>query len=664
MNGEEHAQPDGHVLLARLTRIARSRPARSPGAMLATAAYGLLLAVGAAAAGAPQDAAAPGQGEKAEVPGFLADPNAAAYPRGAQLFGEICAKCHEHATGHAPAVYNLKLMTSASVYGALTTGAMRVQGKQLSVEDRKQVASFLGGGDVDHDAKLAPPACEGEAARFDFQQAPAFPSWGLTPANTRYVSSKGAGIDAQSVGKLHLKWALGFDGASRVRSEPALGGGAIFVGSQSGQVYALDRHTGCARWQFHAAAEVRSGIVLSPWTAGDVHAAPRVYFGDVVGNVYAVDALTGNLAWRQKADLHASATVTAAPALYKDRLYVTVSSYEEGAVGGTYECCTFRGSVAAYDAHTGKRLWKTYMTGKPEVRGRNPAGVKLRGPSGVGVWNTPSIDPKRGSLYVGTGNNYSSPATALSDAVVALDLGTGRIKWSYQGMAKDAWNPGCALKDPAVCPEEQGLDYDFGAAAILATGSDGHDLVVAGQKSGWAYGLDPDSGKLVWKSKVGRGGILAGIAWGMAVRGDTLFVPVSDVADGQTYQEAARPGLYALNLGTGHSVWSAPMTTSHCDGRGPACAPGIAAAVTATDDLVLTGGNDGQVRIYGADSGQVLWEYDTTQAATTVGGGTARGGSMSGAAGPIVHDGMLIIESGYSFTGRMPGNVMLVFGID
>jgi polyvinyl alcohol dehydrogenase (cytochrome) len=606
-------------------------------------------------------AAASGQGAwKPGDPIVPASTNAA----GARVFTQVCAACHEHAAGHAPSVYILKIMTPDSIYGALTTGAMRVQAKGLSDADKKSVAEFLTGVRVGQAPKLASPPCQGAASQFDPNQPPVFSGWGLTATNTRYIDGAVSGLDAARLHKLHLKWALGFDGAVRVRSQPALEGGAIYLGTQDGRVYALDRASGCLRWQFRGAAEVRTGIVAAPWSAPEKNAKHLLYFGDIVGNVYAIDAISGRLVWRDHTDPHPSTTLTAAPALYRDHLYVPVSSLEEGVAGGRYDCCTFRGSVVAYDAAAGRRLWQRYFVPPPQPRGSLASGAKAYGPSGVAIWNTPSIDSKRGVLYVDTGDNYSSPATSLSDSVVAMDLATGKVKWSYQTRADDAWNGGCVASDKSACPKESGPDYDMSAATILATAGNGRQFVLGGSKSGWVYALDPDSGKLIWKTKVGRGGVVAGVYFGMATREDTVFVPINDAPDGRHYDEPAKPGLYALDLNTGAYRWKAPTDDSACENRGPLCAPGIAAPVTVADDVVLSGASDGRVRIYGADTGKVLWQYDTMQDTPTVGGGTARGGSIGGGAGLIADHGTLIVESGYGFAGRMPGNLMLVFDVN
>ena len=581
-------------------------------------------------------------------------------PRGEKIFNEVCAPCHEHGGARAPNAYLLKLMTPEAIYGTLTTGAMRIQAQGLDDEEKSAVVEFLAGARTSADAKLLPPRCQGSAAQFDFGRPPPFSGWGFDPANTRYVDSRVSGLSAANIARLRLKWAFGVEGAIRMASQPALGGGAIYVGGQDGSVYALDQSSGCLRWQFRAPAEVRTGIVVSPWSGGDLSARPQVYFGDLIGNIYAVNAISGDLLWRDHVDAHPTSTLTASPVLQGDRLYVAVSSIEEG-VPGRYDCCTFRGSIVAYEARSGKRVWQGYLLPKAVFRGRTSSGERRYAPAGSAIWGAPAIDARRGLLYFGTGDSYTSPAPNLSDAIVAMRLDTGKIVWSYQATRHDAWNVGCMLKGKPNCPREDGPDHDFGTAAILAADTGGRERVIAGQKSGWVHAVDPDTGHLLWKTRVGRGGLMGGVYFGLATRGDMLFVPVNDVPDGGVHDEPAKPGLYALDVRDGHVLWQAPIDADACKARGAQCAPGIAAPVTATGDLVVTGAGDGELRVYSARSGEKLWQYDTTQTAVTVGGGSAHGGSIGGGAGPLVWGGTLIVESGYGFAGRMPGNVMLVF---
>lgn len=585
---------------------------------------------------------------------------------GGAIYATICAACHDRGVDRAPQRRMLSQMSARSVYKALTTGVMKAQALALSESDKVAVAEFITRRKLaDAKGMREPPRCRGAAAVFDFDEPPPFSGWGIDPGNTRLISSKDAGVDAHNVGQLRLAWALGFPDALRVRSEPGLAGGAVYVGSDNGLLYALDRKTGCLRWTFEAAAEIRTGIVLSPWRAGDRSARPVAYFGDIVGTVYAVDAQTGALLWQDHSDPHPNATITGTPTLYEGVLYVPVSSLEEARPNDpTYVCCTFRGSVVAYDAGTGRRKWQAFtIPTKPAPMGRNAVGVPILAPSGAAVWNSPAIDAKRGQLYIGTGDAYSAPAGETSDAVLAIDLATGTIRWVYQAMAGDAWNGACWKGRQPGCPEKSGTDFDFGAAPMLVHISGGRDLVVAGQKSGVVHAVDPDTARLVWKTTLGRGGVRGGVEFGTAASGGMILVPINDADAGEAYAQKAEPGLYALDAATGRILWQSPADPNTCQGR-PICAPGLDQAVTATPDLVFAGSQDGWFRIFDIANGLVLWRFDTTPETLTVDGGKAAGGGMGGGAGPIAYRGMLFVSSGYGFAGQRSGNLLLAFSVD
>ncbi len=584
---------------------------------------------------------------------------------GAALYQQHCASCHGGKVAKAPPVSLLGIMSASSVLRAMEHGVMQEQAAGLDAKQRRALAEHLTGQSL-NEARSAPPApsCSPALSAFDFNAAPGSRGWGVTQDNLRYFSPQSAGIVAADLPRLELKWAFAFPDAIRARSQPVTGGGSLYVGSQNGTVYALEQTTGCIRWTFSTVAEVRTSLVLTPWLPGQ-KSNPLLYFGDLVGNVYAVDAVTGRLVWRDRPDDHASLTLTATPVLREGRLYVPMSALEvTAAADPTYACCTFRGGVAVYDALSGEKLWVGYTIDEPpRVVGKNAVGTERIAPSGAPIWGTPSIDPKRQLMYVGTGENYSSPANDTSDAILALSLVDGGIVWRQQMTPGDAWNMGCETDEKINCPPENGPDYDFGAATILATTSAGRDIVLAGQKSGEVFGLDPDQqGKILWRRKLGRGGIQGGVHFGMAVDGDTLYVPMSDFDGGPRWPGVAQPGMFALDIRTGETLWYTPAATGVC-GEREYCQPGLSAAASAIDGAVLAGSMDGHVRAYDRADGRVLWDFDTATRFSTLDGGTAHGGSIGGGAGPYVSDGMLYVNSGYGIYFHMPGNVLLAFAL-
>jgi polyvinyl alcohol dehydrogenase (cytochrome) len=584
-------------------------------------------------------------------------------PTGEQLYIEHCQQCHEGKVAKAPPRSLLGIMSASSVYNAIETGIMRTQAEGLDSDGRRVLAEYLTNQKIG--ASSTPPrmCAEGESP-FDFSAQPDAAGWGVDRRNQRHVSAEVAGLTKADIPKLRLKWAFRYPDAVRGRSQPATAGGGLFVGSQNGSVYSLDQKSGCVRWIYKTAAEVRTGIIIEPWAedAGANH--PQVFFGDLIGNVHSVDAVTGELVWKHRPSDHPSLTLTAAPVLREGRLYVPLSALEvTAAADPTYACCTFSGGVAAYDAASGELLWTGYtLSEPPRVVGKTSAGTDRIAPSGSPVWGTPTIDEKRQLIYVGTGENYSSPPDGSSDAIIALDLADGKIVWTQQMTAGDAWNMACESENQANCPPEDGPDYDFGAATILVTNSAGKDLLLAGQKSGEVFALDPDrSGEIIWRKKLGRGGIQGGVHFGMAVNGEVLYVPISDFEGGDRWPGEPHPGMYALDVNSGALLWSTPAQDI-CEGRTD-CQPGLSAAASSIPGAVFSGAMDGHLRAYDSATGAVLWDYDTAREYQTLSGETGFGGSLGGAAGPVFKDGMLYVNSGYGIYFHMPGNVLLAFAV-
>ena len=579
---------------------------------------------------------------------------------GRPIYEAACASCHEGAVRKAPHRDMIGLMPPEAILRSMEEGVMQEEASGLTPEERVLVAEFLAGATMGTIAASDLPACADDVPPPDFSTAPDVINWGLEPTNSRHIPAAAAGISAQQLPALKPRLAVRFPSANRARSQPTFAGGAILVGSHSGKVYALDQESGCAHWSYQASSEVRTGIVIGRLSADGRAATTAAFFGDLLGHVYAVNAGTGEELWRQRADDHPNATITGTPSLHDGVLYAPVSSLEVNlALDPHYECCTFRGSVAAYAADTGKLLWQTFTIEEPAtVQYQNRAETDMLGPSGAVIWNSPAIDAKRNQLYVATGENMSSPATLTSDAIFAMDLDDGTVNWVFQATANDVWNVACDTENDHSCPPEGGPDFDFGAATMLLTASDGREFVVGGQKSGIVHAVNPDDGSVVWQTRVGRGGIQGGVHFGMAAAGDRLFVPISDMADGREYPDPARPGLHALDIRTGDILWSA-LNPDACNGR-DFCHPGISQAVTAAGGVVYAGAMDGVLRVHDMETGAVLWEIDTTEEFTTITGETTHGGSFGGAAGPIIHNGDLALSSGYGIYNHMAGNLLLV----
>jgi polyvinyl alcohol dehydrogenase (cytochrome) len=577
-------------------------------------------------------------------------------PNGAALFKQSCHTCHSE-NSRAPSLDSLRSKSPEAIVDALVNGAMRLQGSRLSGAERRALAQFITGRKMGGDVTGAGTGrCATRAPLPDPSKSPLWNGWGPEATNTRFQTAHQAGLTAEQVPHLELKWAFGFPDATSAWAQPSVASGRVFVGSQNGTVYSLDARTGCIYWTFSAAGGVRTAIAMGPRSGSSSFV---LYFGDTKANAYALDASTGKQIWIRKVDDHPLARITGSPTLYQDRLYVPVSSYEEAqGASPDYECCTFRGSVSALDAKTGAVLWKSYtIDAQPKPRGKSSSGVTLWGPSGAAIWSALTIDAKRSLIYAATGNTYSGLAQPASDAVLAFEMETGKIQWVRQLTPNDVFLSGCrqGAANPN-CPDPNGPDYDFGNAPILTRLTNGKDVIVIGQKSGVGFALDPEKqGEVLWQYRAGQGGALGGIEWGSGVDTNHAYFPVSDIT---------RPnpgGLHAVDLMTGERVWYAPPPIPKC-GSGRGCNAAQSAAITVIPGVIFSGSVDGALRAYSSKDGAIIWEFDTNREFNTLNGIPAKGASMLGP-GPVVAGGMLYVNSGYGAFGGRPGNVLLAFGI-
>lgn len=573
----------------------------------------------------------------------------------AQLFAESCATCHGNpSVKNAPELATLRQLTPEAIYAALTTGVMRVQAQDLSDDVKQGLTEYLAGRKAGleqiADFKALPNKCSSNSPITEIAGSPMWNGWGVNFMNTRFQSAKSANLTADQVPQLKLKWAFAFPGATVIYSQPTVAGGRVFVGMDTGYVYSLDAKTGCVYWSFLAQSGVRSAVSVGPvQTKGPAKFA--AYFGDIRGNVYGLDATTGKLLWQTKVEDHPVARITGAPKLDGDRLYVPVASMEEGAGGSpSYPCCTFRGSVAALDSNTGKIVWKTYtITEELKPSRKNSKGTQLWGPSGGGVWDSPTLDPKRHALYIGTGDAYTGPAPATTDAVMALDMRTGKVLWSVQDTPNDTWITTCwPPKISENCPTPLGPDYDFGASPILKDLPNGKRVLLLAQKSGIIWAHDPDQkGALVWKAPLAPKP--------PTDQGETVWGGAAN--DQNAYFGLHSGGVAAVQLTDGQRRWLTPLTPA----AGMEDHAGENGAVSAIPGVVFSGGWDGVIRALSAEDGKIIWQYDTVHEYKTVDGVAGKGGSM-GSPGPTIAGGTLFVGSGYvGVQNGMPGNVLLAF---
>ena len=603
-----------------------------------------------------------------------------AFP-GERLFDKHCGSCHDNPAMHAPTREALAGFSKESIMIALEFGKMQPMAAQLQQQERFLIATYLTGNATDAYSWIEPHRCTAPASE---SRTPYVTDWGLGPHNQRFMSNELAGIDRNNVASLELAWSLAFPRVTDMRSQPAIIGDTLFFGDKTGKLYALDRFTGCVRADTKVFGGVRSAITAATLPDGQA----LLIFADSLATVFAMDPATLDVVWQHSARLFNTSVITGSISYHDNRLFVPISSYEVAAAGSpNHVCCKSHGGVIALNAATGERQWEWHATPPATLQGQNSAGQEQYGPSGASVWTTPTIDAKRNRLYIGTGENLSHPATNTSDAIVALGLDSGKVAWRFQALADDVWNAAC-LNGGANCPENAGEDFDFGASVIIAQRPDGSELLLAGQKSGEVFALNPDTdsdtGEVLWRQRVSLGTTNGGIHWGMALSGDRLIIPVADPErDRPGY--TPQPGLYALDVADGTLLWQQPVTRG-CDiapedrpliglesmrsGKKPDPATlyscsfyyGLSAAAIATPEVAFSAGLDGKVRGYDIATGEILWQTATAVPFMASNGMEGHGGAID-VSGQVLADGWLYVQSGYSMFGELPGNMLLAYKV-
>ncbi|HEY2750076.1 PQQ-binding-like beta-propeller repeat protein [Phenylobacterium sp.] len=607
---------------------------------------------------------------------------------GEAVFNTRCKACHDPAIERAPNRATLATMPADTIIEALTSGVMKPMASGLSETDKQAVAAYLTAARPGQTARGRSPAGPigiDVKCQVNPPIKPTASDWTSVGLETSHRFQANPGLKAADVPKLQVKWAFSMTGGSM----PTVIGEWLFITNRSGKFYALDPATGCVRWVIEGVVSrttpviVKSEISPSGWAT---------FVGERNRTVRAFDAQNGKEIWRSaQLDANPIAGITGAPVVAGDQLFVPLTSGEEGAAHQpTYRCCSFQGALVALDLKSGKTLWKTVIIPEPlHDTHKNSAGIMQQGPAGGAIWSAPTVDLKRGLVYVATGDSYTDVDTKGADAIVAIETKTGRIRWSNQVTEKDNFIVGCEdVQKPANCPSPYGPDYDFGASPIIFKLANGKDILLAGQKSGSVYGMDPDTGRLLWTTKVGGGSALGGIEWGMAADLKRLYVANADTMNlmddvlrplgKSTFEKLppAAPGLYALDPATGKVLWRTPAPVAPChyagdrsrDRTGGACLRAQSAAPSVMPGVVFSGTMDGWLRAYDAATGKILWANSTTERTyDTVNQVKGQpGGSLDGL-GAAIAGGRVFVMSGFNGaagTGGNGVNVLLAFTVD
>jgi polyvinyl alcohol dehydrogenase (cytochrome) len=599
-------------------------------------------------------ASAIGQQAIVPKPGYQVPPenSAGLYPvNGEPVFKAKCAGCHEPAVEHAPSKQDLSAHSPEQIYDNLMNGSMKTVAADMSQADIYGVVRYLAG------KSPVPNLVQGSDPNLCASNGPLQPNgpvwngWGVDMANSRYQPRPGLAVS--DIPKLKVKWAFSYIGTKN--TQPLIFGDRVYAGSMSGKLYSLDAKTGCVHWRYDYRGGARASM-----TIGKLASAPSgyaLYLGDDRMYLRAFDARSGKELWTTHVYEHKVGRITGSPTLYNNVLYVPLSASEESQGNvGAYGCCTFNGTVVAVNAASGKILWtQSIIDQKPQPTRKNAAGTQMYGPAGGAIWSAPTVDALRGQIYVTTGDSYTEVEHPATDAVLAMDMKTGKVRWTTQVFKDDNYMSG-TINAPLG---ERGPDYDFGASSMLVKVG-GKDLVITGNKSSNVYAMDPDTGKIVWQTpKLGVGGASGGVHWGTATDGKIIFAAL-----GSEVGPLGKPGMVGLDPATGKELWrfNAPRT-DNCSVPSGRCEPGFSGAASAMPGAVFAGALDGHLRAFAAADGRLLWDYDAAAPLDTVNGvKQAPGGSMD-MGGPTIGGGMLFVHSGYQGSAGA-SNLLLAFSLD
>jgi polyvinyl alcohol dehydrogenase (cytochrome) len=588
---------------------------------------------------------------------------------GKPIYDRACAACHATPIDpRTPTFAGLSAMPGGQLREAMSEGGkMAPMAAGLSEADKSSLIGYLTSAQTlaagNWPDKIM---CAAEKRTVDVSKPIVSLGYHVDAKQTRSLTAAQAGLKAADLKNLEIAWVLGFPGQGNGTGAAILGD-TMFVNG-GGRLLALDTDSGCVKWNITASSR-------NTPTIGEIEGR-KVVALSVGGSVLVVDAKNGEKVWQANGQADGNpGSIRGGVVFAKDKIIVPISASGVGAGGrAAFECCVGHGAVVALSAKDGSKLWEYHTMPNAEYTGKvSSTGVKQRGPSGAPIWSLPTFDEARNRVLVTTGENTSHPGTETSDAVIALDLNTGKQAWVFQAMALDVWNMACAATKEASgpnCPWNidgdtgAGRDFDFGAGAIIVKGAGGKDVVLAGQKSGDTWILDADTGKKLWNVRFGEGTALGGVHWGISTDGQRLFAPISDpIFNGA--KTKPHPGVYAVDIKTGKTAWGFDAKPN-CEGeRGKSitnCAVkyGFSAAPITVDGAVVAATLGGEVVIFDGKNGNVLKTLDTIGPKKTINEVDAKGGSIDSHA-ISAGAGMIFINSGYGGFSQTPGNALIAY---
>jgi alcohol dehydrogenase (cytochrome c) len=245
-------------------------------------------------------------------------------------------------------------------------------------------------------------------------------------------------INTANIARLKVAWMYQIGTTHHFETMPLVFDGVMYISEPPSDVTAIDLRTGRPIWKYKRALAKGFIVCCGQVNRGVAALDDQIFVGTVDAHVVALDMRTGHVRWDvEVADYKTAYSITAAPLVVKDKVIIGIAGAEYG----------IRGFLDAYDAKTGKRDWRFYTVPAPGEPGNETWSGDSWKTGGAPTWVTGVYDPVANLLYWGTGNPSPDMIgdgrlgdNLYSDAILALDPDTGKLKWHYQFTPHDVWD--------------------------------------------------------------------------------------------------------------------------------------------------------------------------------------------------------------------------------